>query len=289
MGSVDGSVLLIVNSAADRAGVVTDLFRELGSRAAEVHVIAPPAWREWTAANKLPAERVRYAIDAAGAEIELNHFLETPAAIEWVGDGRFRLIVGSEPHSLYNEEVKAIFEQRVALVLGGGCFLTHALPERGVYVFDRAGLVKRFGRSVKEAMYRSWCRTLVDDLHSLWIEQDQPGAVDTFDRGPVTRLLTAHLGDAVMGFDEAGPIPFAHDDGVAGATADLLSHLNGVIRERDAHAAATAAQLDAVQRDRDQILSERNDAVALRDRTIQSLQSSLDTPLNRMLRRLKQS
>lgn len=285
LGAIDGAVLLVINSPRDHAAIVSDAARELHAHAPDgLHVIAPPSWQPWITDKGIASERVRYAATEQGGDIELNHFLETAGAIRWVAEKRFAVIAGSEPHSLYNDEVKAIFEQRIALLVGDGCLLTHALPERGLYLFDGAGLIERFGRASKQAEYQERSRALLADLHSLWTQQGEPGFVDNQDLSAVTSVLSSHLGAAILEFDETGPIPLAHDSGIAGPAAEFVRHLHDVIRERDERTAAIAAQLESVQNDRGRVLSERNDAVAVRDRQIASYEHMRNTPFQRLRR-----
>lgn len=285
LGAIDGAVLFIINSLRDHAAIVANVATELEAHApGGLHIIAPPAWRTWIAAKGIASERVRYAVTEQGGDIELNHFLETAGVLQWVAVERFAVIAGSEPHSLYNDEVKEIFEQRVALLVGEGCLLTHALPERGLYLFDAAGLVERFGRASKAAEYQTQCRALLADLHSLWVQQGKPASIDNRDFGAVTSVLSAHLGAAILDFGETGPIPLAHDSDIARPVAQFVRHLHDVIRERDERMTAVAAQLQAVQEDRDRVMSERNDAVAVRDRQIASYEHGRNISFRRLRR-----
>jgi hypothetical protein len=277
---IDGAVLLIVDSPIDRGSYVAAVIDEFEARArGGFYVVAPSSWREWLSRSKVPAANIRFAVDSQGRDLELIYFLETPEAIKWVCDRRFALVAGAEPHSLYNDEVKALLEQRVALLIGDGYLLTHALPERGVYLFDLAGLIERFGREPKRDAYLAWSRALVEDLHALWVQRGRPEAVDDPDRSQVIERLAAHLGRPTFDYDETGPIPFRRDEGPAEPTAGFVGHLRDVIRDRDSR----LLQLEA---DRDRILAERNEAVDARDRTIEDLRKELGAPLSRLRRRL---
>jgi len=277
---IDGAALLIIDSPANREPYVAAVVNELAARArGGLYVIAPSSWRDWLKTSKVPDGHVRFAVDSQGRDLELIYFLETPEAIAWVCDRRFAVVVGAEPHSLYNDEVKPLLEQRLALLIGDGCLLTHALPERGVYLFDLVGLIERFGREPKRDAYLAWSRALVEDLHALWVQRGRPEAVDDPDRSQVIERLVAHLGRPTFDYDETGPIPFRRDEGTAEPTAGFVGHLRDVIRDRDAR----LLQLEA---DRDRILAERNEAVDARDRTIEDLRKELGAPFSRLRRRL---
>jgi len=232
---VDGNVLLVVNSLPARHEEFARAYRELQVLASSaLHVIAPAHCRDWIAAahEGVSPDRLLFALDEQGRDLELNYFLET-AAFEWVSSKQFSLVAGTAPHSLYNDTVHTIFEQRVALLLRGGMFLAHALPERGVYLFDGPSLVQRFGRHIKVEAYKKWCRALVDDLHSEWMAQGAPGPVDDRDQTSIERILGTHLGSPMLAYDERGAIPFPHHESVAGPVAEFLQHLHGLIHDRD--------------------------------------------------------
>ncbi len=117
LGRLDGDVLAIVTSPADDRAAVDALFDELARRveAAAVHVVAEPAWRAYLSDRGIPVDRMLLTIDDQGREIELNHFLQTPAVLRWAAMRRFGTILGSAVHGAHNEEVKDILEQRVCL------------------------------------------------------------------------------------------------------------------------------------------------------------------------------
>src|SRR5947209_13551288 len=128
---VTGRVLLVVNSVADRKAEVTNVLEAvLADRPSEsVHVVAPALWEPVLAAAGWPAERTLFALDANGSDLEMNYFLESPHTLQWIVAKEFDVVLGSAPHSMYNEEVKEVFEWRVGLVIGRGRFVAHMLPK----------------------------------------------------------------------------------------------------------------------------------------------------------------
>jgi hypothetical protein len=283
---IPGSILVIVNSPIERSRAAMDVLTEVWRVGDQLHVVAPAAWRACLESSSIPPRQIRYAVDSEGRDLELNYFLETPELIAWWSEFQFALVVGTEPHSLYNDEVKTLLEQRVALLLGDGRLLTHSLPERGIYIFDLPAVVARFSREAKAEAYRAWSHALIDDLHGLWIAQGRPGAADNVDRAEMTRRLSAHCGAALLDYDERSPIPFRLNTGVDQNTGAYIRHLRDVIRERDVR---QAEMLSDAERNRTAIVAERNDAVDTRDRTIQSLHRELDTPFRRLRRWVRRS
>lgn len=292
LGPVDGNVLVLVNSAEDEAGAVAallDMLRDLVPPDG-LHVLATTAWRTWLDGRGVAADHVLLAIDDEGREVELNHFLESPAAVLWCLAKRFRCIVGTEAHSVYNEEVKDILEQRVLLLLGDGRFLAHTLPNPYVYVLDLARLVERSGRDVKVREYERRSRALVDDLHRLWRASRSPAVADGDDYTDVLQVIERHMGPALLVFDEAGAIPLPHDP-ITGAFAGVVAHVHDVIGEHDRQLLAMtklhAERSEAVEvRERllAELSAERVEAVNLRDAMIEDLHLQLE-PWHRKLRR----
>ena len=231
---IDGNVLLVVNSLPGRDDELARAHQAVHALAGPtLHIIAPPHFRDWIAAHAAVSPgRLLFSVDEQRRELELNYFLET-VAFEWVSSKQFSLVAGTAPHSLYNDTVHTIFEQRVALLLRDGMFLAHALPERGVYLFDGPALVQRFGRQIKVEAYKEWCRALIDDLHREWTAQGEPGAVDNREQTSVKRILAMHLGSPMLAYDERGAVPFPHQETVAGPVADFLQHLHSLILDRD--------------------------------------------------------
>jgi hypothetical protein len=289
---IDGNVLLVINSAPDEAEAVEALFATLAGRVspAVLHVIAPPDWQAWLDRRGFSSGHVLLALDDEGREVELTHFLESPAAVLWIGPKRFRCIVGTEAHSVYNEEVKAIFEQRVLLLMGDGRFLAQTLPNPYVYVLGLAQLVERCGRDIKNQKYERQSRALVDDLHRLWLASGSPAVADGDDYTDVMGVLERHLGPALLAFDEVSPIPLPHEP-ITGACAGVVAHVQDVIAEHDRQLQVMtglhAERSEAVEiRERllAELSAERVEAVNLRDRIIEDLHLQLE-PWHRKLRR----
>lgn len=281
VGSIEDNVLLVVNSRSDDEAAVAAVVDELVRRAPRtLHVIAAASWREWMIEHGIDGERALYASDADGHDIELNHFLESSVAIRWMLPKAFQIVVGSAAHSVFNDEVKEIFEQRVALFLGDGHLLAHALPETGLYVFDLASVLHRLGRVPKRERYQARCRDLIDDFHRMWRDQGCPQVADDVDSREVVGVLGAHLGAAVMAFDERNETPLTSGDDTAGGAAHLMRHVEDVLHLHSLH----ASHLQDVIHARDEALAERNEAVNIRDAIIEQLRAELNTPLNRLKR-----
>jgi hypothetical protein len=155
---IHGKVLVVVNSVAGDTAPVEALLATIDSHlpAAILHVIATTAWQGWLDRRGIAADRVLIATDDEGRDVELNHFLESPAAVLWTVANQFSCITGTEAHSVYNEEVKDIFERRVLVLLGEGRFLAHTLPNPYVYALDLARLLERCGRDLKTCIGCGW-------------------------------------------------------------------------------------------------------------------------------------
>ena len=242
LGRRSGNVLLVVNSPDGAEGEVAAVCGRLAACGDVLHVIAPWSWRRCLTAHGITGERAMYARDCDGSEVELNYFLETMPALRWIESKQFALVAGSAPHSMYNEEVKEIFEQRAALFLGHGLFVAHALPQPYVYLFDQPALLARQARYAKVDRYRTLCRAIVDDCHGVWREQRSRSVPDGLD-GPgcaeLSAVLKAHFGAAFLEFDEASAIAVPREQlavtaaDAAARFADVAVHLGEVIRERD--------------------------------------------------------
>jgi hypothetical protein len=289
---VAGNVLVVVNSADDEAENVEELLAAFESHlpSAVVHVIATRTWTGWLDARGIPAGRVLIATDEEGRDVELNHFLESPAAVLWCVPRQFQWVIGTEAHSVYNEEVKAIFEQRIVLLLGEGRFLAHTLPNPYVYVLDLARLLERCGRDLKVQEYERRSRAIVDDLYRLWQASGSPAVADGGDYADVLQVLESRMGTALVTYDEAGPIPLPQTP-ITAALAEVVSHLRDVVSEHDRRLKVMtdlhAERSEAVEiRERllAELSAERVEAVNLRDKIIEDLHLQLE-PWHRKLRR----
>jgi hypothetical protein len=284
LGPIDGNLLVIINSPDDETDTVEALFatieRELPS--AIVHVIATPIWQAWLGRRGIAAERVLIATSEEGRAVELNHFLEDPAAVRWSVAKGFRCSVGTEAHSVHNDEVKEIFEQRVLLLLGDGRFLAHTLPNPYVYVLDLTRMLERCGRPLKVQEYERRSRAIVADLHQLWRASGRPAVADGADYADVMQVLERRLGPELLTFDEAGPIPLPHEP-MTSAFAGVISHLREVLSEHDRRLEVMtdlhAERSEAVEiRERllAELSAERVEAVNLRDKIIADLHLQLE-------------
>jgi hypothetical protein len=228
LGAIDGNVLLIINSQDHDRQSVDSVLDELYGCApsSTVHVIASGAWRNWAADRGISPRRASFTVAPDGSHLELNYFLKRLEVARWVADRRFAVIVGSLAYSLYNEEVKAIFERRVALLIGDARFLAHALPNRYLYVLDAPALIRRFGRASALAAYTAAVGHLVGDLHAIWLAQGSPAINDGADFTDVRAALTRRLGGDLLSYDEASAIPLPAVD-ISPAVAELLSEVRG--------------------------------------------------------------
>lgn len=280
LARLEGDVLGIINSPAGDELAVWNMFDAIDRCVSpgRLHVIATPAWQPWLRERGCSEPRVLFSADAAGRELELNGFLESPEALRWILSRRFAVILGSAPHSLYNEEVKDTFEQRVAIVLGTGRFLAHALPKPYLFVLDLAGMLQRFNRSRKAADYGAICRAIVDDLHHTWTEAGNPLSSDNGSFVDVTNVLARHLGASVLSWDEASPVPLRRPD-AAEPAAEFVKYLVTTLH----HAVEQAAPLhDELAREiglRDRLLVQlaaaHKDDVGARDAIIAELRHDL--------------
>lgn len=288
LGRLDGDVLAIVTSPAGDRGAVDALFDELARRVpvSAIHVIAEPAWRARLSDRGISDDRMLLTTDDQGREIELNHFLETPAVVRWAVSRGFGTILGSAAHSQYNEEVKDILEQRVCLLLGDGCFLAHTLPGPYVFRFDLPGMLHRLNREPALEAYTAACRALVDDLYRIWRRDGAPSTCDDPGFSDVVPALARHLGPAVLGFDEASPIPIPRGD-TAGGVAGFVTHLRQVLFERDEHLSVQTDALVARDSRIAELHAERVSAVNLRDTIIDELRRDQETVLQRLRRKLR--
>ena len=288
----DGNVLVVINSPDDDTDTVEALLMTLERQLplAVLHVIATPVWQAWLDRRGVAPDCVLIATDEEGRDIELNHFLESPAAFLWSVPKQFLCIVGTAPHSMHNDEVKDIFERRILLLLGDGRFLAHTLPNQYVYVLDLARLLERCGRDLKVQAYERRSRALVDDLHRLWLSSGSPAVADSPDYADVLQVLERQLGPALLAFDEVSPIPLEHQR-ITGAFVGIVTHFRSVLCEHDRRLSVMiglhAERSQAVEI-REGLLgelhAERVHAVNVRDEIIDDLRLQLE-PLHRRLRR----
>jgi len=203
VGPIAGHVLLIVNSALGDTKSVDQIVDTLILRtnARDLFVVAAPRWK-----RHLTAKGLRRSQILTTRDLELNFFLQTRKALKWLVRKRFAVVVGSAAHSRYNEEVKDIFEQRVAAFLGNGRFLAHALPNPYLYVLGGHDLVQRLCRDAKLRAYTSTCRDLVRDLFAVWRRNGSPASADDAVFDDVIEPLERQLGAEIFAFDEASPI-----------------------------------------------------------------------------------
>ena len=208
IGPIAGHVLLIVNSAPGDTKAVDQIFDMLIPRihARDLFVVAEPSWQRDLVARGVRRSQILTAYDHSCGDLELNFFLQTRKAIKSLVRKRFAVVVGSAAHSSYNEEVKDIFEQRVAAFLGNGRFIAHALPNPYLYVLGVDDLVQRLGRDAKLRTYTATCRDLVRDLFAVWRREGSPASADDPAFDDVTGPLERRLGAEILAFDEVSPI-----------------------------------------------------------------------------------
>ena len=175
------------------------------------------------AANILPTR-------VGDSELELNYFLESERALQWIAKLEPRTIIGTAPHSLYNSEVKSIFELRVCVFLSGAALLAHTLPGKYVYVLDTDALLDRAGRETKVAAYKKTVDALLEDFHAQWRARGCPAEDDAPDYGDVEATIARHLGPAVLDYDEASPVPIPRVDTTADQTLVLRFVRSRLIR-----------------------------------------------------------
>jgi hypothetical protein len=228
-----GNVLLIINSRDGEDAEVAAVLDCLTARGAAVHVIAPISWHEFLSVRGIEAERLLFAVDPGRQHLELNFFLESARSLEWIRSRQFRIVTGSAPHGLYNEEVKRIFEERVCLFLRAGVFAAHTLPHQYVYLFDLASMFTRLGRDEKLGRYQSVLRGLIDDCYRSWMLGGRPAPSDCAPGPEVRDVLSRHLGSALLDFDEQSPIPLPRTDVGGAGAASIVMELGDMVRARD--------------------------------------------------------
>ncbi|MCU1385424.1 MAG: hypothetical protein JWL71_4121 [Acidobacteria bacterium] len=228
VASIAGDALLIVNSTASEEAIAADVIERLG-HSHTIYAIAPSSWVGWLATRGIPETRVIASCDQAGNELELNHFLESPAVLGWTGERAFGLVIGTAAHGRHNEEVKYVFEQRVAAFLRHGVFVAHALPLPELYMFDLAAVCHRLGRERRLAQYESRARDMVATCYALWEATGRPSHSDDMDRTDVMSAVRASMGDGIVQFDENAPVRLSPDMADGAAAAALVVRLGDTL------------------------------------------------------------
>ena len=283
---LSGRVLVVVNSTLARTDEVAGVFARVRERAsAPLRIIAPGAWRPWLESQGLINGDVLFALDSAGVELELNYFLEQIDTLHWITSAPPDLILGTAPHSLYNDEIKSVFEQRVALCLGEGRLVAHAWPSPYVYLLNLGDVILRFDRHRREHAYAGSAAALVSALHRQWMASGQPDRAD----GGVPETdpaLTAHLGP-LMQFDEdrGEPVDLVSLSSVSEFVSYLerLLHPAAALRDRRIAGLETTAECQRLEIEEqareiarlNAVVAERNEAVSTRDASIGRLQGEL--------------
>jgi len=275
-GTLAGNVLVAINSEPEAAPV--DLLFEALARCtkqSQLHVIASRGWQEWANARGIHGDHLLLALDDDGRDVELNHFLESHAALSWLAPKDIAFFVGSEPHSVYNDEVKDVLEQRAAVLLGDGLFLAHTLPSRYIFAFDVAALIERIPREAKVARYEQAVRGVIDELHRQW-KAGAPGDADAPDFTAAVPVITARLPQlgVAAGDEDRAILPAATAALTRGLT-PFVGHFRDVLLDRDRQLDAMRALLASTQAEvdkRDALLVEleaaRRRDVEVRDREI---------------------
>ena len=224
-----GNVLLIINSPDSDEHAVAEVFDELMGRIPldALHIIATRRWAHWLANRGHSGRRLLFATEWHGSDLELNQFLENPRTLRWILRRDFRTVIGSAAHNLYNEEIKDVFERRVALFLGSGVFWMHTLPHRYLYVVDLAGMLRRFGRGRKVQEYMASTRGVVSDLYERWNAAGRPAVADEPSYVEIQQVLSRHLGSEVLSYDERGEVPLRHADSHE-AAAEFIAYCESV-------------------------------------------------------------
>jgi len=230
--AIDGNVLAIINVKRDDRDAAAALFDQLGGGLASgaLYVIAEPGWAPWLEGRGISGDRVCLATDVAGQPLELYYFLERPHAIAWIKSKAFRTVVGAAPHSLYNDQVNGLFEERLCLFLGSGRLVAHTLPSDFLYVFDLPMLLRRLGRDSKVQEYRATTRAIVDDWHGQWVAAGRPAGADGGSAAAMMSSMRRHWPVAERSGDETHALEPAGAD-AAQSMAPLVGFLDGVIEE----------------------------------------------------------
>ena len=213
MQRLEQPVLLVLNSAPNAQGEIAQIIERLAALTSvdELRVIGPSALQKDV--QQLGVRKRHYLPARVGRDdLELYYFLETPPALRWIAELAPKTVVGSSPHNMYNEEVKDLFEMRVAAILHEAVLLAHSLPNAYVYVLETQDLLARAARKQKVDAYRASVGALLEDFHQQWVDLGRPGFDDRQNFADVETTFARHLGPAVLTYDEVSPIPIARAD-----------------------------------------------------------------------------
>ena len=171
----ESRILVVVNgveSRLDEIAATLDAIEKqssLGSAAA----IVPAPMRSWFIRRGFQAARVT-ARQLHGADVELTYFLDSPFAIQWVLRQQCELVTGTQAHLPFIEEVKEAFEQRVAALVGRGCYLAHTLPDSSVLLLTAEDLFRRVGSSIALAAHAARQQHTLAEVHRRWLDLGRP-------------------------------------------------------------------------------------------------------------------
>jgi len=201
---IDDKLLLICNSPVQELSNVSFLLEHLEKIIPQdrIYVVANSSWKEYFVENKSISEQRILFTCVDSQELELNFFLENYKFLQWLDSIRPEFVIGSVAHSLYNDEVKYIFEQKISFCLRQGTFIAHTLPQEYLYLLDQEDIVKRLSRLSKIEEYQSISNSIVDDFYKLWVERGQPEIDDREDFIEENTLLSKYLGSEVFYLDE---------------------------------------------------------------------------------------
>ena len=268
--AISGRSLVIVNSPPEQGDAVAGVLGALQSRTANgLSIIAPQSWRPQLLELGFDGDEVLYAASDDGQDYELNFFLEQLGTLHWILSRQFACVIGTAPHSFYNEEVKDTLEQRVALFLGRGTFVAHAWPKPYVYFLELADLILRFDRARVTGEYGAVTRALIADLHRAWLDGGRPAHAD----GAIAAqddVVANHLGP-LMAHDEGTGEP--SDVVSLAAVAGFVDYAEHVLHPAVALRDERLRELEEMLR---AITDERRQAVLERDAIIDRLRGELE-------------
>lgn len=246
LGSLDGNVLVFVNSHPVETERVEAFFAQLASVVAPAHtfVVAEPEWQPLLSRLNLVGGNILLAADSAGARLELTHFLQTPIVMQWAIPRQFRLIVGTAAHSLYNEEVKNLLEERMLLVNDGAWFMAHALPSPYLYLLDGAELLERVARPSKLSEYQTASRLIVENLYQRWISGGQPHSEPAV--AATAAIMFDHLPSSISPRNEIHADPARRE--VPGPVLDLVHRFRQIVIEHDRWLSIAESRSHAAER-----------------------------------------